>query len=145
MRRAGLRRHYQIGCPHLLYGPQCNADKEAATVATTVEAINGRTITLPVAWPGVAESENFLTGMVEWTTAEGNLEVRTILKITNNRELLLSGLVEHVLSVSDAIDVVKGCAHNVDFCADVHNNIHNYGGQPWIPFKSPFGFRNHFF
>src|SRR5690606_25380278 len=37
MRRTGLRRHYQIGCPHVLYGPRCRASKALAT--TVAEAL----------------------------------------------------------------------------------------------------------
>ncbi len=36
LRRNGLRRRYQFGCPHPLYGPDCRASKVAATRTTTV-------------------------------------------------------------------------------------------------------------
>lgn len=144
LRRNGLRRHYQFGCPHVLYGDQCQASKAAATVATTAEAVAGRTVTVPSGWPGAAASAEFLGGLVEWTTAAGNRELRTILRVTGGRTFLLSGLASD-LAVAGAVDVVKGCAHTMTACTDVHANIHNFGGQPWIPLRSPFGFRNEFY
>lgn len=144
LRRNGLRRHYQFGCPHVLYGDQCRADKPAATVATTATGIEGRSVTVPADWGGAADAENFLGGLFEWTTGAGNRELRTILQVTDGRTLLLSGLVRD-LDVGGAVDVVKGCAHTMTSCTDVHDNIHNFGGQPWIPLRSPFGFRNEFY
>lgn len=53
MRRPGLRRHYQYGCPHLLYGTgagRCNANKAAATITRTVSALFSNAISLPNSW-----------------------------------------------------------------------------------------------
>jgi hypothetical protein len=148
LRRNGLRRHYQRGCPHPLYSVGeglCNADREAATVATTAEAINARTLTVPADWPGLAEASQFLGGMVEWTTAAGNVERRSIIRVSGGGvNLLLSGGIVN-LAVDDPVSVIKGCPHDMPGCTAVHDNIHNYGGQDWIPANSPFGSRNEFY
>jgi hypothetical protein len=65
LRRPGLRRHYQYGCPHQLYGPHCLANKAAATVASTVASLAGATVTLNSGWNGAFAADKFLGGMLE--------------------------------------------------------------------------------
>ena len=52
MKHVGLRRHYQWGCPLVLYGPRCNANKSAATTTVAVEAVSGNSVSLPGGWHG---------------------------------------------------------------------------------------------
>jgi hypothetical protein len=142
LRRPGLRRNFQLGCMHQLYGPQCRADKEAATVASTVSAISGATVTLPGGWNGAFAAAKFLGGLLEWPAPGGSIESRTILRITGN-VLSLSGLPRD-LAVSDAVNVVLGCNHKAyaeqgGDCQPLHDNILNYGGCLWIPLKNPIG------
>lgn len=148
MRRPGLRRHYQVGCPHQLYGPQCQANKTAATVASTVSAIAGATVTLPGGWNGAFAAEKFLGGLLEWETAGGSTARRTILRITGN-VLSLSGIPSE-LAITAAVDVVLGCNHKAfaaqaGDCQPLHDNIVNYGGFLWIPLKNTIGAFNHYF
>jgi hypothetical protein len=148
MRRPGLRRHYQIGCMHQLFGPQCQADKDAATVASTVSSISGATVTLPGGWNGAFAAEKFLGGLLEWTPAGSSTDRRTILRITGN-VLSLSGIPRN-LDVADAVDVVLGCNHKAyaedgGDCQPLHNNILNYGGCRWIPLVNPIGTYNNYY
>lgn len=148
LRRPGLRRHYQIGCPHELYGPQCQANKALATVSSTVSAIAGATVTLPGGWNGAFAAEKFLGGLLEWEADGGSTARRTILRITGNT-LSLSGIPID-LAVTDAVDVVLGCNHKAfaaqgGDCQPLHNNILNYGGDLWIPLKNTIGAFNHYF
>lgn len=148
MKRAGLRRHYQYGCAHALYMGDatggCRANKAAATVATTVSAIGSATLTLAVGWNGGFPPEKFLGGMVEWLNA-GATERRTILKVNAATNVVtLSGMIRGLI-VGGAVDAVLGCNHQMDDCKDLHDNINDYGGQPWIPTKSPFGFYNNYY
>jgi hypothetical protein len=146
-RRPGLRRNYQYGCPHVLYGEQCRADKEAATVIVELNTIDGQTLIMPAAWHGSIAVEKYLGGLVQWETPEGNVEVRTILKISGVRDLVLGGLVRG-LSGGQDVEVSLGCNHLMDDCHELHveddvpgstSNVHNYGGQPWIPLENPVG------
>lgn len=143
MRRPGLRRHYQIGCPHVLYGAQCLADEAAATVSGTVTAIDGLDITLAGGWEGAFAQAKFLHGMVKWTNDDGGIEIRRILKVTGD-VLLLGGFLRD-LAVTDSVSVVLGCNHQMDDCLDLHDNIHSFGGCPWIPTKNPTGLRNQYY
>lgn len=150
MRRTGLRRNYQYGCPHALYGPQCRASKEAASVfATVVEAANNL-ITLPVDWNNAPPSK-YTGGLVEWTTPQGNREIRTILQVPSGVGLLVNGNLRGIEAGTQVL-VSLGCNHQMTDCQDLHiengtgqPNIKNYGGQPWIPTQNPLGTRNNFY
>lgn len=149
LRRPGLRRHYQIGCPHVLYGPQCRADESLATVSGTVTFIDGLSVTLAPLWEGAFDRAKFLDGMVKWTNDNGGLEIRRILRVTGD-VLLLGGFLRDMI-IGDVINVVLGCNHQHTSpgdggdCGDLHNNDQNYGGCRWIPVVNPVGFRNQYY
>lgn len=141
MRRPGLRRHYQYMCPHYLYGPQCRANKAAATVAGTVSAVTGAVVTLTDGWETAERKALYVGGMLEWTGDDDQAEMRTILTVVGN-VLTLSGIARG-LAISDAVSVVRGCDHKMTGC-NLHSNINNYGGMPWIPTKNPLSTTNNF-
>lgn len=143
MRRPGLRRHYQYGCPHALYMgvegmPGCHANKAAATVVGTVDSIAGTAITLDAGWEGALPPAKFLRGMLEWTNDGGSTEQRTIIRIAGN-VLTLSGIPRD-LEASDSVNIVLGCNHKAfapdGDCEVLHDVLPDYGGQPWIPIKN---------
>lgn len=138
MRRPGLRRHYQYGCPHALYGTQCGASKAAATVSATVSSISGTEVTLVGGWEGAFAAAKFLRGTLEWTPYGKSLQVRSILRVTGD-VLTISGIPTD-LEAADTVDVVLGCNHKAfspeGDCQALHDNIVNFGGQPWIPTKN---------
>lgn len=149
LRRPGLRATYGYGCRHVLYGPNCQADKEAATVSATVASIDGATVTLDGGWEGSFAPEKFLRGMLEWPTDGGSTERRMIIRVAGDT-LHLSGI-PNGLSASDAVDVVLGCNHKLyasedgGDCEGLHDNVLNYGGFRWIPPKNPIGSYNNFY
>lgn len=149
MKRSGLRRHYQYGCPHALYQGDssggCRAAKAAATRATTVVALSGARITLPVGWNGAFDKTKFRGGLAEWAGVGGAVEKRTILQVNvATDQITLSGSVRG-LAVAGAINVILGCNHQMDDCATLHSNINDFGGQPWIPTKNPIGNYNNYY
>lgn len=148
MKRPGLRRHYQLGCMHELYGPQCTADKSSKTVAATVDSILGATVTLDAGWNGAFAAAKFLGGLLEWPTPGGSTNRRTILRVSGNT-LSLNGITQD-LAASDAVDVVVGCNHKAyaeedGDCQPLHDNILNFGGCRWIPLQNPIGLYNHYY
>jgi hypothetical protein len=144
MRRPGLRRNYQYGCPHVLYGPQCRANKGIATISRVVVGQEGATITLPDAWETPERTVKYVGGLVEWQ-GESGIERRTILRVENFKTLILSGIVRDLIAGA-SVDVVLGCDRELDSdCTNLHNNAYNFGGQPWIPLKNPIGARNNFY
>lgn len=146
LRRNGLRRRYQYGCPYVLYGGDCGASKPAATTATTVSSYSGARVTLPADWPGLAQAPKYLQGLAEWIAPSGAREVRTILRVENGgRTFLLSGSTRG-LGVGAPIEMVLGCNHKSGTpaqpdgdCGPLHDNVQNFGGQERIPLKNPVG------
>jgi len=143
LRRPGLRRHWQIGCPHALYFGLCGASEAAATETATVTVISGTTISLAAGWQGARDPQKFLEGMVKWTDSVGGTQARKILKVSGD-DLTLGGFLRD-LSVSDSVSVILGCNHLLDDCEFLHVVIHDFGGGPWIPTENPVAHFNRFY
>lgn len=144
MKRTGLRRNYQYSCPHVLYGNDCRASESAATTLAFVQVISGSTMQLAPTWSDVGIMSQYLGGMVRWTDDNNNDQIRALLRIAGERTFLLGG-VAPTMRASMQVKLIKGCARNMEICRTVHNNIKNFGGQPWIPTKNPVGNLNHFY
>lgn len=153
MLRTGLRRRYQIGCPHALYGPKCQANKEVATISKGVVSINGAEINVGPVWPiDLGRVAKFVGGMVEWTRTDGRVELRTILDININGNTWLSHATDG-LNPGDTVKLTFGCNHKSGIpllndggdCLPLHNSIQNYGGQLWIPTTNPIGIKNNYY
>lgn len=143
MKRTGLRRHWQYSCPHALYHGGCGAVKANALHPGTVVSTSGNTVTLAAGWQGTSDPLKFRGGPLEWVNADGNTETRTILRVSGDT-LTLSGLVRD-LAADDSVSVYLGCNHQMSDCEDLHDAIQDFGGDPWIPVKNPFGVRNNYY
>lgn len=149
MKRVGLRRHYQIRCPHLLYGPDCRANQAARTVAATVSIVDGLNITLVGGWTALA-LEKYRQGRVQWTGADGQVEIRQVLGTFEPNTLRMDALLRG-LQAGMTVSVSAGCNHLTSApggggdCVDLHNNGPNFGGCKWIPTKNPIGSFNRFY
>lgn len=139
--RPGLRRAFQIGCPLELYGPECRASKAAATATRLVASAGDSRLVLAA---GISKIERYVGGMVEWIRADNDLyEVRTIVRVSGDRAFFVRGNLPQILP-GMSVKVVRGCNHQMSGCL-LHNNILNYGGQPFIPTDNPYHNRNNFF
>jgi hypothetical protein len=142
LRRTGLRRHFQYLCPHVLYGKYCKASRSAATFTTVAASFLNNTLTLDAGWAPDDLIDKFTGGVVEWSAPNGNLHIRTILEIqvpgvSGDHTVHMSGPATEL--TSQAVRLSLGCNHQMDHCADLHFNIHNFGGFPWIPVSNPIG------
>lgn len=144
LNRTCLRRHYQMGCPHVLFGPKCNANKANVSIVKSVSSFLSNAVNLPAGWVADAQVPLYVGGTAEWTNPAGSTERRTILDITSNVQLLLSGKTTG-LSNGQNITLTKRCDHTTTDCLNIHNNINNFGGQPWIPLKTPVGLKNSYY
>lgn len=134
-RQGGLRRHWQLGCPHVLFGGQCRALEAPATVSVGVTSVLNNRVTLAAGW-NAQPVDKYVTGKVSWVVGANTIR-RSILRIEPDaRTLVLSGPALN-LSVGDTVDVTLGCNRTMDDCLNLHNNIHNFGGDPWIPLVNP--------
>jgi hypothetical protein len=170
MKRLGLRRNYQWPCPLALYGSRCRADKVAATTDTTVTVVGTNRITLAAGWRPQKDDPDYVAdpdadpdadpepvpqvdkhapsayvgGLVKWTSAAG-VEERGILRAEvddGNDMLVLTGPALG-LAPDDDIAVSLGCPHTLEGCFLVHDNVVNFGGQPFIPSYNPLNKNNH--
>lgn len=135
MRRTGLRLCWERGCPHALYGPGCEVNKEAFKAATTVIALTATTVTVASlgAWP----PERFAGGFIEWeATANGTVDRRAVER-ADNTVLHLLGSSDRI-EVGQAVSVYLGCDLTPQTCQGVFNNLPNHGGFEMLAGKSPF-------
>ena len=138
MMQPGLRRHYQISCPHVLYGPRCNVAKGPFLRTGVVTAITKQTITLADGWNGALDISKYLSGYVQWPGGTQTFDARAILAVVDAHNLKLAGIPTGVV-VGQSVSILPGCNHSMSDCLGVYNNIANYGGCPWIPVKNPTG------
>lgn len=144
LERNGLRRLYQYGCPHVLYGDQCGASIKAASVRFSPEvgAWDPASRVLPVpAGVLIAPTSRYVGGLV-WWEQDGVTQRRTIVRVSGDN-LLLSGPILNALSsapiwpASDSepfwppsdsdpiwptndIFIALGCNHTRAFCRANH-------------------------
>jgi uncharacterized phage protein (TIGR02218 family) len=133
--RPGLRRNYQYQCPHVLYGSKCQALRSIATVTPNVLSVNGSRVTLFAGWNS-QPFEKYLNGSFTWVDPSGNTQIRAILGFDSANTLRLNGQALG-LSPGDSVEITFGCNRTRDDCLNLHNNINNFGGFPWIPTKNP--------
>lgn len=140
IKRPGLRRNYQIGCPHVLYGSACRANKGRATMALTVSNASRGTIT----FSAVPNHERYRGGLLVWTNDAGRQEVRTIVGSTDQTLRVRGGT--SGLEVGAIVSASWGCDHTMGErgCA-LHDNIFNFGGQFAMPEENPLSQKNMFY
>jgi hypothetical protein len=140
-KRVGLRRHYQYGCPHVLYGRACGVSEIANTAPGRVASINNgqdlvvTLLTVPV---NVTPAQ-MIGGVFTLQLPDGRSVRRSITGAEaqgGSVRLTLMGTVPE-LAVGMLIYVARGCLHNFDACK-TFNNTSNYGGCPNIPTRDPF-------
>ena len=134
LKRVGLRRLYQKGCPHVVYGPGCNLDRNAFKVVKTVSVVAGTAITLGSM--GAFADGYFSGGYLEWESAGGYFERRAIRSQVGGVVTISFPLPG--LAASDTVNLYPGCDHTLATCASKFSNRLNYGGMPYFPSKNPF-------
>lgn len=130
----GLRRRYQISCPHVLYGAQCTVAPAAHAVVGTLTAVSGFTITAS-AWASPPAGLSFVGGFVSWDSGDGYLERRTINSVAAGGVLTLDNTGSN-LAVGTVVTAYPGCDRSTTNCT-AFGNLLNYGGQPFIPTVNP--------
>lgn len=141
-KRVGLRRHYQYGCPHVLYGRACGVSELANTTQIRVIAVASQ-LQLTIAatgagGPAMVASE-LVGGIFTLQLLDGRQARRTIVSAAVSGGgialRLMSSLPE--LAVGSYGAATRGCQHTFAACK-TFNNTSNYGGCPSIPTKDPF-------
>lgn len=119
---------HSVQCPYQLYhNSTCRVDEFTYTVAGTITASTGTTIT----------AAEFATKPDGWFLG-GQL-------VANGRHRMVTGHTGDTVTISPylvteagmAVTVSAGCAHTTDECDTKFGNILNYGGEPFIPIRDP--------
>ena len=129
----GLRRRFQISCPHVLYGVQCTVAPAAHAVPGTLTAISGFAISA-AAWASPPAGLSFAGGFVTWDSGNGYLERRTINSVSGGTLTLDN--IGPGLAVGVVVTAYPGCNRTMTNCTSF-SNLLNYGGQPYIPTVNP--------
>jgi uncharacterized phage protein (TIGR02218 family) len=127
--RAGLRRSYQIGCPHVLFGAACGLTEADFQTTGTVSATAERQVT--VNGIGLASAGYYVGGMLQ----HGD-ELRMITAHSGDVVTLVDPITDCI--AGETVTLWPGCAHTMNACLNKFNNLDNYGGLPFLPKKNPF-------
>jgi uncharacterized phage protein (TIGR02218 family) len=134
MQRVGLRRSYQLNCPHRLYGPSCGVSATAMQVLSAVTSVAGNVVN--TTGLGGAPDGYFNGGYVTWSE-NSSLQYRMIISSTTSALVLPRPPLR--LLAGQEITAFPGCQHIVDDCTTKFANLPRYGGFPHRPSKNPFG------
>lgn len=134
--RSGLREMYQKLCRHTLYRAGCSRGVGAPSEAdpafyndVTVLTAIGNVITVA---PMLRPDGYYVGGYVKF----GDNDMRMVRGHTGQTLTLLTPI--YAMQPGDTIRVFAGCDHALATCRSKFNNLHNFGGFPWIPSKNPF-------
>lgn len=138
IRRMGLRRNYQYGCPHMLYGGECRVNRNDFLTTGSASNVTGTSVDL-IAAAGKPD-DWFAGGYIEYTHSE----LQTVERISVGSSVGASGtlnLFSYPVGLIGGAEVraYAGCNRTIQECTDKFNNTENYGGMPFIPSKNPFG------
>lgn len=135
-RRSGNYRGWQRGCGLPLYGQglgQCNVDKSLHAVSATLATVAGLTLTATEL--AALPANRLAGGYIEWVREDGLVEYRSIRSHSGDSISVDYGALD-LIPILD-ITAYPGCKHNWADC-DYFNNRPNYGGDLWMPQKSPY-------
>lgn len=126
MRRQALRDRFSSRCGYIVYSAKCGAEK--VIINGKISAISGLKITVPEAG---AYGSKMLGGIVTL-----GLESRTITKIVGDDLTLTSRF--SGASIGDDVTFSIGCDQSTNACRLWHDNVINFGGEPYTPDKNIF-------
>lgn len=149
-----LMRTFGHNCGHVLFGPKCGLSREAHTHTATVSIVERSSLD-SLSWgsgnrvsfelPDARPREAFIGGTISWTH-EG--QPRSVPIYDAAIDEIAPGVYQYVLTLPSAPDglapgvevkVTQGCPRSLGGCRDIYQNVLNFGGFPWVPYKNPIG------
>lgn len=127
--RPGIRRVYQVTCPHPLYGNACRVAPNGFQFTGVVASAAGCSVT-------VTGAEGFPAGYFVGGIFKFGDHQRLITDHAGASITLIAGV--DGMGTGDFVGLWPGCDRTTATCAGRFNNLDNYGGFPWIPTKNPF-------
>lgn len=131
--KQGPRMNWGTSCNHVLYDQWCTLSAEDYTQTVTVSAI---------AADGITYTLTGLTGLTDGDLVGGKIaEVGGFAQRLITQHVGSSVTLQYPcdeLFVGATVNVVQGCAHDLDACQNKFSNSINYGGHPYVPRVNPF-------
>lgn len=135
VKRPGLRRKYSRTCPHVLYGAACGVVEASFTQGVTLAGVSG--VTLNAAAFDAQPDGYFAGGVIEWIRPSGIAERRAIVSHVGANVVITHRIAD--LAPGALVAASPGCDRTIATCVGKFSNGLNFGGQPYIPIKNPFG------
>lgn len=140
LKQPGLRRPYSKNCTYVVYGDECQLDIGAFTTVNAIDSQTGNVINGSIF---ATQPDGFWAGgRIYWEQTPGFIVKRGIknhvgsqIEITHTMPGLPPGA---------TVSIVPGCDHTYFTCGNKFSNTDNYGGQPNMQQKNPFGSANVF-
>ena len=132
LKRVGLRRLYQKGCPHVVYGTGCALSRASYKATKTVSSVSGTTVSISSIG---AVDAYYAGGYLEWVS--GGVTHRRAIRSQTGGSVVINFAVPG-LAGGASVDLYPGCDHTLSTCASKFANSENFGGFPFFPDKNPF-------
>lgn len=130
-KRAGLRLNFDVNCPHMLFGPGCNLDKDQFRVDGDIIEI-GSDFVRSTAFASKPDGW-FDLGYIEF-----GRYYYTIAKHAGDKVTIFAGLEYDVDDKPIVITGYAGCNRTIPMCWDKFNNGLNSEANAWMPTRNPF-------
>lgn len=157
--RSGRRRRWQHSCPLVLYGKDCKASIETSKIMAKAMAwVSGNELRTEFAgadanapWlfrgRNLGQDHQFLIGSrielagVRYPTqrvrAIGNPSPTFHFQLLPADYLVIKAALEAMATADRVVAIIPDCDRTMGCCAEIHANIRNHGGCPWIPYETP--------
>lgn len=133
MKANGLRRAWQVGCPHVFGGPKCLKPLADVEHAVTIDSVDGLVLTSA----GFATAGKLAGGFIAWTDAEGVTDRRFLVSHTPGATTATMMTPAPLLAAGTAVLAYEGCDHTAARCVELANLDH-HGGLPHFVKRNPF-------
>lgn len=125
LRSVGLRRRYQGSCPYPLYEEGCFAVRANHEETATVVSVSGLEVKL-----SLADCSHLIGGYLY--QLKGGFGRYRHLSNGNGDTVTMTRPASWLLA-TDQVTLYRGCNRTTKDCHEVHHNLDNYGGFPFMP------------
>ena len=134
-RRQSLKFNYGKNCPYVVYSALCRKPREP--IQGTVRYVSGLDIyiepSLPITTP------RMIGGVITWGTNSRTPTTHDVGVYLGYNVIMMRLTAAFVgIAAGEKVSMVIGCDHSTTACKDWHDNIDNFGGEPYIPEENPF-------
>lgn len=130
-KRGGLRMNFDVNCPHMLYGPGCNLDKDQFR-------LDGQIMEIGKNFVRCAEFANKPDGWLRLGYIEFGRYFYMISDHTGDKATTFNALEYDRDDTPIVVTAYAGCDRTLNTCWDKFNNGLNSEANAWHPNQNPF-------